>query len=256
MTLKLPQIIGHRGCAAYAPENTLEGIHTAADMNIEWVELDVKLTKDDIPIIFHDDTLERTTNGSGNVADKTLEELRELECGSWFGDSFSGIQIPTLEEAIEVLIERDLGLNLEIKPCSGREVETTEAALDILSQYWDVQDKLLISSFQHVSLETAMDMAPDWNRGLLLPESWPENWTELAEHLQVSAFCVNGNACTEGQIHELLERKLPIAAYTINDPAQARALQKWGVRSFFSDKPDEISDGLITLHSPPSPSIN
>ena len=67
MALKLPRIIGHRGCAGYAPENTLEGIHTAADMGVEWVELDVKLTRDQMPVIFHDDDLERTTNGYGLV---------------------------------------------------------------------------------------------------------------------------------------------------------------------------------------------
>ena len=117
MRLKLPRIIGHRGVAAYAPENTLEGLHTAADMGVEWVEFDVKITKDHVPILFHDDTLERTTNGGDRpVAECTYDEIRALEAGSWFGESFAGIKIPTLEEALEVLIEHDLGLNLEIKP--------------------------------------------------------------------------------------------------------------------------------------------
>ena len=248
MTLKLPQIIGHRGAAAYAPENTLEGIHTAADMGIEWVELDVKLTKDDVPIIFHDDTLDRTTNGSGPVAEKTLEELRELECGSWFGDSFAGIRIPTLEEAVEVLIERELGLNLEIKPCPGREKETAEIALDVLSQYWDDHDKLLISSFSHVSLEVAYEMAQDWNRGFLLPEKWPENWQEMAEYLKVSTINLNGNTVTRENVEAAMELELPILAYTVNEPDRARFLQSWGVDGFFSDAPDVVKDGILTVH--------
>ena len=155
MSLKLPKIIGHRGCAGYAPENTLEGIHTAADMGVEWVELDVKITKDEVPILFHDDMLDRTTNGSGPVAERTYEELKDLDCGNWYGESFNGIQIPTLEEAIDVLIDRDLGLNLEIKPCPGREKETAEVALDLLSTIWDDHDRLLISSFQHCLLYTS-----------------------------------------------------------------------------------------------------
>lgn len=248
MSLKLPQIIGHRGAAAYAPENTLEGIHTAADMGVEWVELDVKLTKDDVPIIFHDDNLDRTTNGSGPVAEKTLEELRELECGSWFGESFAGIRIPTLEEAVEVLIDRDLGLNLEIKPCPGREKETAEVALDVLSQYWDNHDKLLISSFSHVSLEVAYEMAQDWHRGLLLPEEWPENWRDLAEYLKVSSVNLNGNTVTRENVEEAMELELPILAYTINEPDRARFLQSWGVDGFFSDAPDVIKDGILTVH--------
>ncbi|HAJ89723.1 MAG TPA: glycerophosphoryl diester phosphodiesterase, partial [Rhodospirillaceae bacterium] len=159
MPLKLPTIIGHRGAKAYAPENTLESIHTAADMGCKWVELDVKLTKDMVPIIMHDDDLDRTTNGHGPVAEITYADLCNLEAGSWFSESFSGIKIPPLEEAIEVILARDLGVNLEIKPCPGREKDTAEAMLDQLSQYWDDRDRLLISSFSHVSLETAAEMA-------------------------------------------------------------------------------------------------
>lgn len=248
MTLKLPQIIGHRGCAAYAPENTLEGLHTAADMGVEWVEFDVKLTKDQVPILFHDDTLERTTNGSGDVKDFTLKELKELDAGSWFSDGFFGVTIPTLEEAVEVLIEREMGLNLEIKPCPGREIETAEVALDILSSIWDDHDRLLISSFQHPCLETAMDMAADWHRGLLLPAEWPENWAELADYLKVSTININGNACTREQVETLLELETPLLAYTINDPDRARYLQSWGVDGFFTDAPDVLQDGLFSVH--------
>lgn len=248
MSIKLPQIIGHRGAAGYAPENTLESIHTAADVGVEWVELDVKITKDEIPIIFHDEELSRVSNGSGLVADKTLEELRELEVGSWFGESFAGIKIPTLEEAMEVLIERDLGFNMEIKPCPAREVVTAEAALDVLSHVWDDHDRLLISSFQHVSLEVAMDMAPNWHRGLLLGEEWPDNWIELAKLLKVSTINFNGNACSDEQIEEALELGLPLLAYTINDPARAHELQTMGVTAIFSDEPDDVKDGILTVH--------
>ncbi len=248
MTLKLPKIIGHRGVAAYAPENTLEGIHTAADMGLEWVELDVKLTQDDIPILFHDDNLERTTNGSGAVSSMTYDAVKELEAGSWFSDGFAGITIPTLEEAIDVLIQHNLGLNLEIKPCPGREKETAEITLDLLSQYWDAHDKLLISSFQHVCLEVAHDMAQDWHRGLLLPEEWPENWAELADYLKVSTVNVNAGSVTREQVESILDIELSVLAYTVNQPDKARTLQSWGVDGFFSDAPDVIKEGLLTIH--------
>lgn len=248
MPLKLPHIIGHRGAAGYAPENTLEGIHTAADMGIEWVELDVKLTKDGVPIIFHDDTLERTTNGSGLVAQTTYEEIKQLEAGSWYSGSFAGIRIPTLEEAIDVLLERDMGLNLEIKPCPGREKETAEVALDLLSRVWDDHDRILISSFQHVSLETAFDMAADWPRGFLLPEEWPENWRELIEFFAPATIHINGNTCTREQVEDIADLGLPILAYTINDPDRGRFLQRWGVDGFFSDVPDVLKEALFRVH--------
>lgn len=248
MPLKLPKIIGHRGCAAYAPENTLEAIHTAADMGVEWVELDVKLTKDQVPVIFHDETLDRTTNGHGPVAQTTYEDLKQLEAGSWFADSFTGIKIPTLEEAIDILIARDLGLNLEIKPCPGREKETAEVALDILSQYWDDHDRLLVSSFQSVSLETALDMAADWARGLILPAEWPENWAELAQYLEVSTINVNAGHVTREDIEAIMDMEKQILAYTVNEPDQARLLQSWGVDGFFSDAPDVLKEGIFSVH--------
>lgn len=257
MTLKLPKVIGHRGAAAYAPENTLESIHTAADMGVEWVELDVKLTADDVPILFHDDTLDRTTNGSGLVAETEYEQIKQLEAGSWYGDSFTGIKIPTLEEAIDVLIERNLGLNLEIKPCPGREKETAEIALDLLSQYWDDHTRLLISSFQHVSLEVARDMAADWARGLLLTaekdsegndEGIPTNWRDLADYLDVKTVNLGTKITTREVVEEIIDLDLHPLVYTVNDPLEGRKYQSWGVDSLFSDEPDVIMENLLTIH--------
>ncbi len=220
--LKLPQIIGHRGCAAYAPENTLESIHTAADMGVEWVELDVKLTKDQVPVIFHDEFLDRTTNGTGLLADMTYDDLKQLEAGSWFSDSFAGIKVPTLEEAIDVLLDRDLGLNLEIKPCPGRETETAEVALDLLSHYWDDHERLLVSSFSREAMEAAHDLTTDWHRGVLLPDDWPDDWAEFVEHIEASTLHINGNHCSEEEVQVLLELAKPVLAFTINDPTRAR----------------------------------
>lgn len=249
MALKLPKVIGHRGAAAYAPENTIEGIHTAADIGVKWVELDVKLTKDDVPILFHDDDLERTTNGHGLVAEITYEELKQLEAGSWFSDSFAGIKIPTLEEAIDALIERDLGLNLEIKPCPGREKDTAEIALDILSQYWDNHDGLLISSFEYVSLEAAMDVATDWPRGLLLGgDEISDNWLELADYLHVKTINFGTQLVTPEIISTTLENDYIPLVYTVNEPELARELQSIGVKTVFSDEPDVIMENMLSVH--------
>lgn len=246
--LILPRIIGHRGACGYAPENTLESIKTAADMGVKWVEIDVMLTKDMVPVIFHDDTLERTTNGAGNMADTLYKDLVDLDAGSWFSDGFATSKIPTLEEAIDVILKYDLGLNLEIKPTAGREVATAEAALDILSRIWDDPDKLLISSFQHVSLETAKDMAPEWNRGMLIDEPM-KNWQELAEYLDVATINIDGRdqSLTREAVEAYIEIGRGVLAYTINDPMRARTLFSWGVDGVFTDVPDMI-EGVVTRH--------
>ncbi len=246
--LKIPPVIGHRGAARYAPENTLESILTAADMGVKWVELDVKLTKDMVPIIFHDDDLDRTTNGHGPVAGIAFNDLRDLEAGSWFSNSFAGIKIPTLEEAIDVILEHDLGVNLEIKPCPGREKDTAEAMLDVLARIWDEPERLLISSFSYVSLEVAMDMAEEWSRGFLMEAEWPENWKELAEYLNVSTMNIDGRSVTREQVEDILELQKPVLAYTINDPQLARTLRQWGVDGMFTDDPDAVNDGLFKAH--------
>ena len=248
--LSLPKVIGHRGAKAYAPENTIESIETAASLGVSWVELDVKLTRDSVAIIFHDEELDRTTNGSGRVADMLYADIQNLEAGSWFGDSFAGIKIPTLEEAVSVILKHDLGFNLEIKPCPGREKETAEIVMDQISQYWDDPSKLLISSFQHVSLEAAMDLAPDFPRGLLIGgEEMPENWKEMAEYLDVSTINLGSRLVTRAVADEVMDLELPLLVYTVNDPIEARRLQKLGVDCFFSDNPDVILENLSSgLH--------
>jgi glycerophosphoryl diester phosphodiesterase len=249
MAIKLPRIIGHRGACGYAPENTIESVRVAKELGAKWVELDVKLTKDGVPIIFHDDDLDRTTNGSGPVMLATMEDLRALEAGSWYGDSFSGAPIPTLEEMCEVLIELNMGLNLEIKPCPSREVETAEVALDYLSRIWDDHENLLISSFSHVSLEAAQNMAPDWYRGLLLEgNELPDNWQELCEYLDPTTINISKEMATREAIEQIAEYEKLIAVYTVNDPMLARRLQNWGADAVFTDVPDLIAENLASIH--------
>jgi glycerophosphoryl diester phosphodiesterase len=247
-SLVIPKVIGHRGAKAYAPENTLASIHAAADLGIQWVEVDVKLTKDSIAIIFHDEELERCTGTSGLVKDFTLEEIRELDAGSWYGESFIGEKIPTLEELLNAVLERGMGVNLEIKPCPGREVETAEVMLDIATRIWpDDQPPPLVSSFQHVSLETAMDMMPEWPRGFLMDEH-AGNWKEIADYIKAATININGNKITRDELEEYMEYGKPILAYTINQPDKARELLRWGVDSFFADNPDVILEAVETKH--------
>lgn len=260
--LKLPKIIGHRGVFAYAPENTLEGIHTAADMDVEWVEFDVKLTKDHVPILFHDDVLDRTTNGSGLVAEATYEEIRQLEAGSAFSESFAGIKIPTLDEALEVLIDRGMGLNLEMKPCAGREEETAEVILDHLSHVWDDHEKLYISSYSSKALEIARDMAPGWALGkvfgyhseelvlkALQEGGLPDNFAEMIEALELRAISIDSELATDGIIIGIQDQGIIPVPYNVNDSARMYQLQALGIACVISDMPDVIEDDtLMTVH--------
>lgn len=248
--MNIPNIIGHRGACGYAPENTLSSIQSAADMGCEWVELDVKLTSDDVPIIFHDDNLLRTTGHDGLVKETPYSVIKELDAGSWFGDSFVGEQIPTLEEAVELMVSLGLGFNLEIKPCEGRDVETTQIVLDYMSRIWDDHDKIIVSSFSPLALETAADMLDgDWAIGYLMDEV-PENWKDIASHLNAKTININGNRddLKREFIEEIIDEGYGILAYTINNPINARELIQWGVDGVFTDEPDVIRDELYSMN--------
>lgn len=247
--LHLPRIIGHRGACAYAPENTLTSFHAAADMGAEWVELDVKLSRDGEAIVFHDETLERTTNGAGLVAETDFRTLRELDAGSWFGETFVGLKIPTLEEALEVILQRNMGVNIEIKPCPGRELETAAVALDVASRIWpdDVPPPLL-SSFQYVSLEAARDMIYEWPRSGLLSEDIPESWEDMADYLELRALALDGNQTPPEVIEQIVDTGRLVLAYTINDPVVALRLSQLGVDSLITDVPDILFENLETRH--------
>jgi glycerophosphoryl diester phosphodiesterase len=247
VALKLPPIIGHRGACAYAPENTLESIRTAYEMGVKWVELDVKLTADSVPILFHDDDLDRTTNGHGAVAQTRWRDIQDLEAGSWFSEGFAGIRVPTLEETLDVLMHYKMGVNLEIKPCAGREVETAESMLDLLTQSWDERDNILISSFSHVSLETTKDMAEDFPRALLLDDEWPKNWLEIAEYLEVPIINIS-NSCNREQVELVIDSGRQVFVYTVDDPQRAKQLRQWGVDGVFTNDPDAITPALFRMN--------
>jgi glycerophosphoryl diester phosphodiesterase len=161
----IPRIIGHRGAAAAAPENTLAGIARAHALGCRWVELDAKLSYDRIALLMHDDRLERTTDGSGLFADRTAAELRRLDAGRWKAPEFAGEPIPTLAEAIGLMERLGMGANIEIKACPGREVETGSRVAAELRLLWPRGHGLLVSSFSAASLEAARAAAPELPRG-------------------------------------------------------------------------------------------
>ena len=149
----------------------------------------------------------------------------------------------TKEELVELVV------SVKGKMEGGRDVkETAEVMLDFATRLWpDDSPPPLISSFSHVSLETAMDMIDTWPRGLLLDEYLP-NWKELAGHINTSTININGNKATLALINEYLDFRKPILAYTINNPAKAKELISWGVSSVFSDCPDVIRDEIESIH--------
>jgi glycerophosphoryl diester phosphodiesterase len=239
--LRLPRVIGHRGAAAHAPENTLAGFRRAAELGAEWVELDVRLSADGVPVVFHDDALDRTTNGRGPVADMTLDGLKALDAGAWFGEGFRGEKIPTLAEAVGVIAGLGLGLNIEVKPDPGREAETARKALAVALAAWPrYLAPPLVSSFRREALAAARDAAPEWPRGLLA-EALPGDWREAARDLGCVALHLEQRRLTAAAARTVRDEGLGLLAYTVNEPERAQTLWGWGVQAVFTDRPDRLA---------------
>lgn len=244
MSLSIPRLIGHRGAARHAPENTLAGMRTAALQGALWVELDVKITADGVPVLFHDDDLDRTTNGHGPVAQMDFTSLRRLDAGSWFGASFRGERVPTLAEALQAAILLDIGLNLEIKPCPGRDEQTAGIALSMALSLWPAdRPPPLVSSFSVTALEMAQQVAPHWPRGYLMDEP-PDDWAAIADRLDVRTININAARQTAESIAAYRATGRPVLAYTVNEAEQARRLFAWGVTGIFTDTPQGLFQAL------------
>jgi len=245
MTINPPRIIGHRGAKAVTPENTLVAFRRAQADGASWVEFDAKLTKDGHVVVMHDATLERTTDGKGNVADHTLAELRKLDAGGWFGAAFKGERIPTLVESMALFEELGMGFNIEVKPCPGREAETARACCELIDRHWPKTAPVpVLSSFKRASLEAARDAAPHIPRGYLA-EELGKTWRADVEALGCVAVHPGWKLLTRQQVRDIKEAGLKTLVWTVNEPERARELVAWGVDSIITDDPRTVGAALV-----------
>jgi glycerophosphoryl diester phosphodiesterase len=228
--LQLPQVIGHRGAMAYAPENTLASFHEAKKRGATWVEIDVKLTADGVPIVMHDDSLKRTMGVDRLVAETPRAELPAA--------------VPTFEQAIACFLELGLGCNVEIKPCEGREAETARVAVETLRRCWPAAlPAPLLSSFKDESLKAAHETAPEFVRALLVGELG-EDWRIRAEAVGAVGMNVGRRKLTAEGALAIKRAGYVLSVWTVNDPDEARAIVGMGADCIITDAPDVIIRAL------------
>jgi glycerophosphoryl diester phosphodiesterase len=247
----LPRVIGHRVAAGSAPENTLAGFARAAQLGLTWVELDVQLSADGTPVVFHDDQLGRTTDGHGQLVEVPLEELRRLDAGRWFAPAFQGQRIPLLAEALAVISRLGLAVNIEIKTDEARGPATAAAALAVAAEVWPAgRPAPMISSFAESALAVAHRLAPDWPRGLLLG-TWREDWCESTRRLECTTLNADHRHLDEVRVAAVKAARLGLLAYTVNQAERARRLWNWGVDGVFSDRPELLLPASLSFAGPP-----
>lgn len=237
----MERLIGHRGASGYAPENTMAAFNKAHALGCCFVEFDVMLSADGEAFIFHDDTLKRTTNGRGQFGLVSAEYIRSLDAGLWYSKQFRAEKIPSLQDAIEWLVQTGIHANIEIKPYPGTTEQTTIAVLTHINRFWPEGKALpLISSFDQKALALCRSLAPEIPIALLL-DKWDKDWLLKARDLQCYSVHLSRRAATAKRVLEIKEQGYQVYVYTVNWKRKAAKLFNWGVDAVFSDYPDLLA---------------
>lgn len=235
-----PPIIAHRGASLVAPENTLVAFERAKELGANWVEFDAMLCADEV-IVFHDETLERTTNGKGLVKDAPYRYLETLDAGSWFSSQFEGEKIPTLREAIGYLMQLSMGANIELKARKGSEALLVNQVLQIITEEWQtILTAPLLSSFSLTALEYIKKQNSHLPLGFLLPK-WQDNWQSIMTGLNSDVLIADHQILDSARAQQIKDQGYTLLAYTVNDILQANLLYSWGVDAVFTDDISTVS---------------
>ncbi|QDX93893.1 glycerophosphodiester phosphodiesterase [Brevibacillus laterosporus] len=219
--------IAHRGWSGVAPENTLAAIRLAIEHpEIDGVEFDVQLTKDQIPVVIHDYSLERTTNGTGWVKDHTFAELRSLDAGSWFDSQFVGETIPSLEEVL-IANRQKKWLNIELKQMVASKEQVLEEKVIRLIEQYDMEEHVVITSFQHQSVYNVKRLAPRLQVGPLI-YGMPLLLQEQAQHIGADVLSLAYPYLTHEVAQHAQEWGYSIIAWTVDEPEHMRVLAQLG----------------------------
>jgi glycerophosphoryl diester phosphodiesterase len=228
-----PAITGHRGARGLAPENTLAAFQVAADLKIDGVEFDVQRTTDGHLIVFHDETVERITDGEGDVKTMTLAQIKALDAGIKFASSCRGERIPTLRETFDLLQKTDLLLFVELK--DPFKFPGMEADVIALIREYGLSERCQIRSFYHPSLMVCFQLAPE----IPISELWYERLPGDEETLFKTVDILHSLYTPEGLAH-IHERGQQATAWTVNDLDVARRLTAMGIDGLTTDYPDQL----------------
>jgi glycerophosphoryl diester phosphodiesterase len=232
-----PRVIAHRGASAYAPENTRAAFRRAVELGADALELDVKLAGDGTVIVLHDQTLERTTNGNGDVRRFSYQDLEGLDAGGWLGGEFAGERIPTLEQVCAEFASEVL-LNIELTNYASPGDELAKRAVQIVRRM-GIERRVLFSSFHPITLGSARRLAPDILSGLLLGMFLPRAGRAIVQactpHHYIHPQFELLNART---IEGWRRRGKEVITWTVNHPADMRRAMKWGIAGLITDHPD------------------
>lgn len=231
------RLIAHRGASAHAPENTLAAVRKAKQMGATWIETDVRLTADGHLVMIHDETLDRTTSGTGAVLKASLGHIKSLDAGGWFSDEYAGETVPTLPEFIDCILSENLNLQLELKEVFGLEEQLVSDVCTCLDRNWPFgRQKLFLSGFSERCMRLAARELPNVPRCLAVTVTPPDPVLHLLEtgcqimHLQ-------NDYLDDWTLERLNRSGIEFAVATVDEPSRVSHLLKGGAQSVLTDDP-------------------
>jgi glycerophosphoryl diester phosphodiesterase len=249
MTINLPKLIGHRGVRDLVPENTIQSIKKAIELNIKWVEIDVKISKDHIPFLLHDSSLERTTSGNGSPLNYKYSELYKLDAGSWFDKKHKNLYPPTLKEILDLCSQKKIGVNIELKPNKGSEEANAVAIAELIMKHkFDCQ--YFLSSFDWFSAIKIRELLPESYVGILINRfDQKNNFTKMLSKCNEHNFFSCGFNITiiSDEVIKICKNYgMFITVYSSQNIEKNEAEELWnlGVDSIFIDNPTSYKNIL------------
>ncbi|WP_063344413.1 glycerophosphodiester phosphodiesterase family protein [Vibrio jasicida] len=230
-------LIGHRGVAGKFPENTKVSVQAAIDLGLNWVEVDVQPTKDNVLVVCHDHTVNRCSNGKGRVDQMTLSELKALDFGRWFGDEFANESIMTLSELLELAAENELNLNIEVKVDHHSANDVAQMAAKTLLDGPLPKERILLSSFSHDVIRALHKHCEGYRLGVL-SEFFSRKDRLLLEEVDAYSCNLNINWVRSRQINKLQKAGYKVMCYTVNNPKKLKHLPM--LDGIFSDHPSRF----------------
>lgn len=233
-----PRWIAHRGAGRLAPENTLAAFRLGASHGYRMFECDVKLSRDGVPFLLHDASLNRTTSGRGTGGDRDWHDLALLDAGSWHSRAHAGEPLPSLEGIAAYCLANGHCLNIEIKPTPGTDRLTGEVVARHAARLWrGAATPPLLTSFSTLALEGAQAAQPELPRGLLLDAPAPD-WIDTALRLGCVAIVCNHALWDSGTVAAAHDAGMRCLSYTVNDAWAAQRLQDLGTDGIITDRVD------------------
>ena len=226
----------HRGFSGKYPENTMLAFRKAVEEGVDGIELDVQLTKDGEVVIIHDETIDRTTDGKGLVVSYTYDELRKFDASFKFRGQCGFNPIPTLREYFELVKDKNLITNIELKTGLNEYFGIEEKVWKLIEEY-RLEDRVLISSFNHYSVLRMKSIAPNLKYGLLT-ETWIINAGKYTEDVGVECYHPHFFSMTAENVKELKEHNIEINVYTVNEEKDIRDMIEKGIDIVIGNYPD------------------